>query len=137
MKARLTVSIQNTDSMSMAVAALDAMDNHTTRVREVAERLLSVHADGLPKLLTVRTDAGASGPRLELQPRTNEAATQWAQALGVTLTESFAGDRDGWRRWHTSGSVDVDGVRVHVGACEWVLSAVEAGAAADSMAVAR
>lgn len=117
------MSTQITDSMSMAAAALDAMDNHATLVREVATRLLREYADGLPELLAVRTYAGTSGPRVELQPRTTEAVAQWAQALGVTLRESFAGDRDGWRQRHTSGSVDVDGVQVHVGACEWVPAA--------------
>ncbi|NUT07580.1 MAG: hypothetical protein HOV76_29330 [Hamadaea sp.] len=120
-----------TDPMSMAVAALDAMDEHAARVREVAVRLLSEHAAGLPKLIGIRVFAGCSGPRVDLQPRTNEAAAQWAQALGVTLTESFAGDRDGWRQWHMSGSIDVDGVRVHVGAMEWVPSV-----AADAREVA-
>lgn len=122
---------QITAPMSMAVAALDAMDNHAALVREVAVRLLSEHASGLPELIGVRMYVGYDGPRLDLQPRTNEAAAQWARALGVTLTESFAGDRDGWRQWHMSGDVVVDGVRVHVGACEWVPSA-----AADSAAVA-
>ena len=118
------MNAQITEPMSMAVAALDAMDNHATLVRKVAERLLSEHASGLPELIGVRVYAGCGGPRLDLQPRTNLAAGQWAQALGITLTESFAGDRDGWRQWHMSGDVDVDGVRVHVGACEWVPSAV-------------
>jgi hypothetical protein len=125
------LNAQITDPKSMAVAALDAMDNHAALVREVAERLLSEHAAGLPKLIGIRMYAGCGGPRLDLQPKTNEAAAQWAQALGVTLTESFAGDRDGWRQWHMSGDVDVDGVQVHVGACEWVPSA-----AADPSAVA-
>jgi len=125
------VTTQITEPLSMAVAAMDAMDNHAARVREVAERLLSKHAAGLPKLIGFRVHAGYEGPSLTLQPRTNEAATQWAQALGVTLTESFEGDRDGWRRWHVGGSVDVDGVRVHVGACEWVPS-VAAGDSAVS-----
>ena len=125
------MNAQITDSMSMAVAALDAMDNHAALVREVAVRLLSEHAVGLPGLISVRMYAGTSGPRLELQPRTNADAAVWAQALGAALSESFAGDRDGWRQWHMAGDVVVDGVRVHVGACEWVPSA-----AADANEVA-
>lgn len=125
------MNAQITDSMSMAVAALDTMTNHAALVREVAERLLSEHASSLPKLIAVRPHAGTNGPQLELQPRTNADAAAWAQALGVTLTESFTGDRGGWRRWHMGGSIDVDGVRVRVGACEPVPSA-----AADASAVA-
>jgi hypothetical protein len=115
--------------MSMAVTALDTMNDNAVRVREVAMRLLAEHSDGLPKLIGVRPYADPYGPRLELQPRTNADAAVWAQALGVTLSESFAGDRDGWRQRHMSGHVVVDGVRVHVGACEWVPSAA-AGASA-------
>lgn len=125
------MNAQITDSMSMAVAALDVMKDNALRVHEVAMRLLTEHADGLPKLIGVRPDAGATGPRLELQPRTNAEAALWAEALGISLAESFVNDRDGWRQWHMGGAVDVDGVRVHVGACEWVPSA-----AADASEVA-
>jgi hypothetical protein len=120
------VTTQITQPMSMAAAALDAMDNHAALVREVAVRLLSEHAGGLPKLIAVRPYAGCGGPRLDLQPHTNADAAMWAQAIGAELTESFAGDRDGWRQRHMSGDIDIDGVRVHVGACEWVPSAVSA-----------
>lgn len=111
-----------TDSMSQALTALDAMDAHAPRVREVAVRLLAEHASGLPQLIGVRTSAGTDGPRVDFQPRTNADAERWAQVLGVTLRESFVGERDGWKQWHLMGDVVVDGVRVHVGACEWVRS---------------
>lgn len=122
---------QITETMAKAAQALDAMDAHASLVREVAERLLAEHAGSLPKLIGCRPYAGTGGPRLDLQPRTNVDAAAWALALGVELTESFVGERDGWRRRHMSGDVVVDGVRVHVGACEWVPSA-----AADASGVA-
>lgn len=114
------LNTQITDSMSQALAALDTMDADAPRVREVAVRLLKEHADRLPELIAVRTYAGFGGARLELQPRTNADARLWAEALGVTLTESFHGEGDRERQWHLSGDLQVDGVRVHVGACEWV-----------------
>lgn len=120
---------QITDSMSQALTALDAMDAHAPLVREVAMRLLAEHADGLPKLIAVRPNAGYGGPKVDFQPRTNADAESWAQALGATLTESFHGDRGGWRQRHLSGDVTVDGVRVHVGACEWVRAETVADAA--------
>jgi len=114
--------------MSQALTALDAMDADAPRVREVVARLLAEHAEELPKLIGVRVYAGCGGPRVEFQPRTNADAEVWAQALGLTLSESFHPDRDGWQQWHMGGDVIVDGVRVHVGACEWVPSETAADA---------
>ena len=114
------MTTQIIDSMSQALTALDAMDADAPRVREVAVRLLTEHASGLPELIAVRPYAGTGGPRLDFQPRTNQRARLWAEALGMTLTESFVRERDGWKQWHLSGDVVVDGVRVHVGACEWI-----------------
>lgn len=129
------MTTQISDSMSKALTALDTMDNHAARIREVAVRLLAEHADQLPELLAVRPMPGRREPQLELQPRTNQAAAQWAQALGIELEQSFVGDGDDWQRVHVSGHVFVDGVRVHVGACEWVASA-EAAARADGQVAA-
>ena len=128
LKDEVTLTTQTTDSMSQALTALDAMDADAPRVREVAVRLLAEHAGGLPRLIGVRPVAGTGGPQVDFQPRTNADARLWAQALGVTLKESFVGERDGWRQWHLSGDVIVDGVRVHVGACEWVPVAAAAEA---------
>lgn len=118
-----------TGTMPQALTALDAMDADAPRVRAVALRLLAKHAASLPTLIAVRPYAGTDGPRLDFQPRTNEDAGLWAEALEMTLTESFAGERDGWRQRHLSGDVVVDGVRVHVGACEWVRAEASAAAA--------
>jgi hypothetical protein len=127
------LTTQITDSMSMAVAALDAMDNHAALVREVAARLLSEHASGLPKLIEVRPFAGCGGPRLELQPRTNADAAAWAQALGVALTEDVVETRGG-RRLHVSGELLVDGVRVRLGSCQSFSSAAWAARTAEAVA---
>lgn len=122
---------QITDSIGMQ--ALAAMETHAAHLSKVAERLLAEHAEHLPELIAVRPMPTDKGARLELQPRTNQGATQWANALGMTPEETFVEDREGWYQWHVSGDTVVDGVRVHVGACEWVSS--EARAARTTKAV--
>jgi hypothetical protein len=120
-EAPLPDAVQPSKSMVMAVDALAAMDANAVKVRAVALRLLTEHAENLPELLAVRTEASQEQTRLDLQPRTNADAALWAQALGVEL-ETYEVDAatEGWRRMHARGDAEVDGVLVHIGSCESV-----------------
>lgn len=79
---------QTTDSMTKAMVALAAMETHAAHLSEVAVRLLSEHAGGLPELLAVRAEATDARVHLALQPRTVEDARLWAAALGVDVAVS-------------------------------------------------
>jgi hypothetical protein len=112
------MATENTDSMTLAVQAMAAMDANAARIRAVVPRLLAEHAENLPPLLSVRTQATGRGAEVALQPWTVEAANEWARALCVELvcTEEVADD--GWHTIRSAADTWVEGVRVHLGTSE-------------------
>ncbi|WP_159057323.1 hypothetical protein [Streptomyces scabiei] len=116
------MNAQITEPMSMAVAALDAMDNHAALVRKVAERLLSEDSDGLPPLAAVRVEASTNRARIVLQSQTETDLLLWAQALDVTPAEQEP-NRDlyeGGYYVHLVAEFVVDGVDVRLASARWV-----------------
>ena len=112
---------ETTDSMTKGMQALVAMETHAAHLSEVAARLLTAHADGLPELLAVRAEASQNGSQLTLQAQTSDDARTWAEALGVTLavTVEDAGEGTGTVLEHSAVQFPVDGVVVRLASCKW------------------
>lgn len=116
------MNAQITEPMSMAVAALDVMDNRTALVRKVTERLFSEHSDGLPPLAAVRVEASTNRARIVLQSQTEADLLLWAQALDVTPVEQEP-NRDlyeGGYYVHLVAEFVVDDVDVRLASARWV-----------------
>lgn len=128
------MTTQITDSMTKAVRALEATEANTALVRKVAVRLLAEHAEGLPELLAVRTEATGERARLYLQPRTSEGTRLWARALGADVVVAVEELRDDYRRVFASAELFVDGVTVSVGSCQTYSSAQWAEQSASAVA---
>lgn len=113
------MTTQITDSMAKGMQALAAMETHAARLSEVAARLLTAHADGLPELLAVRAQATQDGPQLGLQPQTPEDARLWARALNVDVVATIEDAGVDQILERVVAEFAVDGVAVRIGAVRW------------------
>ncbi len=123
------MTTETTDSMGKAEQALAKMDEAAAHLRALVSRLVGEY-DSLPQLLAVHVEASTSRAFVGLQPRTEDDARLWAEALGVTLETSERNRDDHGYYVHVCAEFVLDGVHVRLGAAEWVSAARAAEAVA-------
>ncbi|MHC5259863.1 hypothetical protein ACYSUO_18455 [Streptomyces sp. UC4497] len=119
-----------TDPMTMAVKAMALVDERAALVREVATRLIAEGGEAMPPLLAVSLEASTNRAHITLQSSTEADAALWAQAFGMTLTDSASGATAQGHAVHHAAEFEVSGAEVRISAVTWVPAARDAAVAA-------